>query len=205
MKATNAPEADAADPQDVSQGLWHRVSPRHAMIPMRLLVTVFGSDGRLDGRRRGSGEPAQEVSRQPATPPTSVPKDTEARSDAQTSPMRPLLEEAKQMIAHLENDIHDYSAIIGKRERVGDKLSDYQFMFLKIRQKPLSVFLHFLTPDNVKGDEAILRRGTKRQQDLGPHDGPHGSPGGHHRVGPQRHDRHAGPAHIPSPKSASST
>jgi hypothetical protein len=51
--------------------------------------------------------------------------------------------------------ITDYTAMVAKRERLSGKLSDYQYMYLKLRQKPFSVYLNFLGPTDIKGQEVI--------------------------------------------------
>ncbi len=55
-----------------------------------------------------------------------------------------------------------------KRERIGDTLHDYEYMFAKIRNEqtsngqvvvPFSVYLYFLKPEDMKGREVIFVRG----------------------------------------------
>ena len=58
--------------------------------------------------------------------------------------------------------IQDYSATLAKRERIGGKLFDYQYMFLKIRQKPFSVYMTFLAPAELKGREVIYIQGQNK-------------------------------------------
>jgi len=55
--------------------------------------------------------------------------------------------------------IQDYSAIMVKRERVNGKLNDPEYAFVKIRHKPFSVYMHFLEPASVKGQEVIFVEG----------------------------------------------
>lgn len=110
---------------------------------------------------------AQE-SRQPCTPATVTQKDCASEQvGGDPSLLFPLLQEAKQIIAEMEKNVHDYSAILVKRERLGDKLSDGQCTFLKIRHKPLSVFLHFLAPERIKDEEAIYVEGQNDNKILG--------------------------------------
>ena len=42
-----------------------------------------------------------------------------------------------------------------KRERIGGKLGDYEYMFVKMRHKPFSVYMYFLGPAAIKGQEVI--------------------------------------------------
>ena len=55
--------------------------------------------------------------------------------------------------------IQDYSATVVKRERIDGKVNDPEYMFVKIRHKPLSVYLHFLKPDHLKGQEVVWVQG----------------------------------------------
>jgi len=55
--------------------------------------------------------------------------------------------------------LQDYSATLVKRERINGTLGDYQYMFVKIRHNPFSVYLHFLAPNDLKGQEVIYIRG----------------------------------------------
>ena len=48
---------------------------------------------------------------------------------------------------------------MAKRERIGGKLLDYEYMFVKLRQKPFSVYMYFLGPADVKGQEVIYVEG----------------------------------------------
>jgi hypothetical protein len=46
-----------------------------------------------------------------------------------------------------------------KRERVDGKLGEHQYIFAKIRHEPFSVYLYFLAPEDVKGQEVIYVTG----------------------------------------------
>jgi hypothetical protein len=69
-----------------------------------------------------------------------------------------VLELARKAQAKIDADIHDYSAVMRKRERVSGQLPDEAtFMFVKIREKPFSVFLHFLAPAGRVGEEVLYQ------------------------------------------------
>ena len=70
-------------------------------------------------------------------------------------PLKPALELAEKGLAGIQEKIEDYSATVVKRERIDGKLGEHEYMFAKIRQKPFSVYLSFLGPDSVKGQEVI--------------------------------------------------
>jgi len=46
-----------------------------------------------------------------------------------------------------------------KRERVGGVVGDYQAMFVKVRHQPFSVYMYFLNPADIKGQEVIWVKG----------------------------------------------
>jgi hypothetical protein len=70
-------------------------------------------------------------------------------------PLQPALELAQKGLAGLRAKISDYSCTVVKRERIDGKLGEHQYMFAKIRHEPFSVYLYFLAPDDVKGQEVI--------------------------------------------------
>ncbi len=55
--------------------------------------------------------------------------------------------------------LQDYSATLAKRERIGGKVLDYEYMFVKIRHRPFSVYMYFLGPPAVKGQEVLFVQG----------------------------------------------
>ncbi len=46
-----------------------------------------------------------------------------------------------------------------KQERIGDELQPEQKVFLKVRHKPFSAYMYFLSPADVKGQEAMYVAG----------------------------------------------
>jgi outer membrane lipoprotein-sorting protein len=76
-------------------------------------------------------------------------------SAAGTHPLEPALQVAQKGLAAIRANIRDYSATVVKRERIDGKLGEHEYMFAKIRQQPFSVYLYFLGPDSVKGQEVI--------------------------------------------------
>ena len=74
-------------------------------------------------------------------------------------PLQPALDLAQKGLAKINENIRDYSCTIVKRERIDGKLGDHEYMFAKIRSQPFSVYLYFLGPDSVKGQEVIYVAG----------------------------------------------
>jgi hypothetical protein len=73
-------------------------------------------------------------------------------------PLMPTLRWAYSGLGNLEK-LPDYSATLAKRERIGGKLLDYEYMFVKLRHKPFSVYMYFLGPPSLKGQEVIFVEG----------------------------------------------
>jgi len=102
-------------------------------------------------------EPVFRVSKNEAALPVAAPT-------AAPHPLDPALELARQSLGLMNSHIQDYTAVLVKRERIGDDLGDNEFMFVKIRNRkvennevkvPFSVYLAFLQPAAVKGREVI--------------------------------------------------
>lgn len=70
-------------------------------------------------------------------------------------PLMPTLRWAYSGLDNVEK-LQDYSATLAKRERIGGKLLDHEYMFIKLRQKPFSVYMYFLAPADIKGQEVLF-------------------------------------------------
>ena len=74
-------------------------------------------------------------------------------------PLEPALALAAKVLDNLRTNIKDYSCTVVKRERIGGELQPHEYMFAKIRHEPFSVYLYFLAPEAVKGQEVIYSDG----------------------------------------------
>ena len=83
-------------------------------------------------------------------------------------PLDPALKMAYSTLGRIRASIKDYTAIVIKREQVGGKIGEYEYMGAKIRNRvvqdgqivtPFSVYLTFLKPATVKGREVIYVEG----------------------------------------------
>ncbi len=88
------------------------------------------------------------------TPIPQRPQSIFSSSDPNEHPLMPTLRWAYQGLPQIEK-IKDYSATLVKRERVGGKLGEYEHIFLKVRHDPFSVYMHFLGPEDLRGQEVI--------------------------------------------------
>ena len=82
-------------------------------------------------------------------------------------PLEPALQMAYAAINNIRNNIKDYSCTMVKRERINGKLNDQEFMFLKVRHEPFSVYMYFLGPEKLRGQEAIYVEGKNNGNLLG--------------------------------------
>ncbi len=111
------------------------------------------------------GRPA--LAQQPGTtePVFRISKNDVGRADpAQPHPLDPALQIARDSLKHIRENIVDYTAIMAKRERIGNDLGEYEYMATKVRNRkivdgqikqPFSVYLAFLAPATIKGREVI--------------------------------------------------
>jgi hypothetical protein len=81
-----------------------------------------------------------------------------AAASANEHPLMPALRWAYDGVGNIEK-LSDYSATLVKRERIDGKLGEYQHMYVKVRHNPFSVYMYFLIPKEVKGQEVIFVEG----------------------------------------------
>jgi uncharacterized protein DUF1571 len=92
---------------------------------------------------------------------------TEKSAASQEHPLVPALKMAEACLKNLQTNVKDYTCTLVKRERIGDKLGEQEFMFVKIRHEPFSAYTYFLKPDRVKGQEALYVEGLNNNELLG--------------------------------------
>jgi hypothetical protein len=81
-----------------------------------------------------------------------------AKAGPKEHPLMPALHWAEQGLPTIQN-LADYSAVLVKREQVHGQLGEYEYLFLKIRHKPFSVYAKFLAPASVCGQEVLYVKG----------------------------------------------
>ncbi len=102
----------------------------------------------------------------PSQPATPSPQEPTAPNPAE-HPLEPALRMARAAVININENIHDYSAVMVKRERVNGKLNEQEFMYIKIRHQPFSVYMYFLGPEKLRGQEAIYVEGQNNGNLLG--------------------------------------
>jgi hypothetical protein len=83
--------------------------------------------------------------------------------DPSEHPLMPAVRWAKAGIVDLEK-LQDYSATLVKRERLSGKLGEREYLSVKVRHHPFSVYLCFLKPAAVKGQEVIYVAGANNDK-----------------------------------------
>ena len=73
-------------------------------------------------------------------------------------PLMPALRWARDGVGNIEK-LQDYSATLVKRERVNGKVAGHEYIFLKVRHNPFSVYMYFLGPATLKGREVLYIQG----------------------------------------------
>ena len=110
-----------------------------------------------------------------------VSKNIPAASAQVQHPLDPALEVAHDCLARIQQpECKDYTATIVKRERYKGVVGNYEYMYAKIRNRkvdasgklavPLSVYMNFLKPDDIKGREVIWVEGQNNNK-LKAHEG----------------------------------
>ncbi|HAN97770.1 MAG TPA: hypothetical protein DCQ98_10220 [Planctomycetaceae bacterium] len=135
-------------------GLWIAIGPAP------LAKVAAQGEGDAGGfSAKTTTEPVMRVSRV-------VEASTSAAADAATArhSLDPALQLAYEGLDRMRSGIHDYTATLVKRERIDGRLSDEEFIQLKIRnarvrdglgQVPFSIYLRFLRPTSCEGREVI--------------------------------------------------
>ncbi len=101
-----------------------------------------------------AGPPAQQVG-----PVASLPTQPAAQPQAAEHPLVGALKMAYSGRDTINQSIRDYTTTMIKRERVDGKLLDAEYMFVKVRHQPFSVYLYFLKPDDIAGREVLYVAG----------------------------------------------
>lgn len=81
-------------------------------------------------------------------------------------PLEPCLEWARSSLDSFQS-IRDYSCTLVKRERIDGKLLEHEYMYVKVRHEPFSVYTLFMKPAGKKNDQAIYVEGENAGKLLG--------------------------------------
>lgn len=158
---------------------WRMCALSAGALLFSLSAVLAAQEGPVDESDKPTKEPIFRVSRAPedvqpqpmpaaevasaanATGPASI------ESPVRAHPLDPAIELASARLAAIRKDIHDYRAIMVKRERIEGELREPEFMKLLVRNRrnneagsiPFSVYMRFLKPKAVRGREVIYVEG----------------------------------------------
>jgi hypothetical protein len=121
--------------------------------PAASSLTLPALSGNAVASTPGQLSAVPKVSEQPS--PDGGPR---AVAEPKEHPLMPVLRWAKEGLPTIES-LKDYSATLVRRERIRGKLSGYEYVAIKIRHKPFSVYAYFEVPAAVRGQEVIYRAG----------------------------------------------
>ena len=133
------------------------------LIAVAIGTQVFGQSGQTELRepvyRVASESTATQVA--PAAPVPAVANAAAAAGfdlvqQPGEHPLAPTIRTLNSVLAHIDQNVSDYSCTFKKQERVEGDLSDAQTMFMKVRQQPFSVYMYFLGPPTNQGREVLF-------------------------------------------------
>ncbi len=103
-----------------------------------------------------SAAPAAQPPGGAAVAESAIPKPSEEilRRRPNEHPLMPTLRWARTGLESIEK-LPGYTATVVKRERVNGTVGDFEYMYVKVRHRPFSVYMYFLKPAKVKGQEVI--------------------------------------------------
>lgn len=91
-------------------------------------------------------------------PPRQVARSSAPRASTSEHPLTPVMQYNFRSRDNLQR-VNDYTCLFTKRERIDGKLTEHQQIMLKVRHKPFSVYMRFLGPESLEGQEALYVEG----------------------------------------------
>ena len=134
-----------------------RWNKRGCLAAVVVCGTISISSAQVPGQYRQSapgGGPYYRVAERPDAPASNLDTSQLRPGDPNEHPLMPALRWARQGLPAVEA-IQDYTCTLVKRERIGNALGEDQYVALKVRHKPFSVYLGFLAPASLRGQECI--------------------------------------------------
>jgi hypothetical protein len=133
---------------------------------MLAAVLVLGSAcGRSVFGQAGTGTAAQGATGPLAVANLPNAAQNAAQPQAAEHPLAGALRIAQGVMDNINQNVHDYTCVMMKQERIDGKLNEPEYMSAKIRNQnpargvPFSVYLKFIAPDDAVGREVIYVEG----------------------------------------------
>jgi Protein of unknown function (DUF1571) len=131
-----------------------------AWMPLVAILLVVGWIG-VRSLVEGGGETEK------AAGPVTVQAMRPTTAELESHPLAQALEFARRVQSNLENNVRDYTATLIKQERIAGQLNPEEVAFIKVRNQPFSVYMKFLAPEDLKGQEALYVEGANEGNLLG--------------------------------------
>ncbi len=93
-----------------------------------------------------------------------------AKQDGTEHPLTPVIRAVRASLDVIDATIKDYSCTLVKREQIGGKIGEYEYVFMKVRHEPYSLYMYYLGPKSIKGRE-VLYVANKNDGKLWSHEG----------------------------------
>jgi hypothetical protein len=86
----------------------------------------------------------------------------------ESHPLAPALNLARERIAHIRENVRDFTCILVKRERINGQLRDYEYLATKVRREhrqgdqiiePFAVYTQYLAPKKIRGRKVLYVEG----------------------------------------------
>jgi hypothetical protein len=106
--------------------------------------------------------PLQVANRSTATPP----ERPNLTAQPNEHPLMPAIRWAYTGLQVMDR-VQDYSATLCKRERFNGKVPEAEYAFIKVRNKPFSVYMYFMEPASLRGQEVVYVDGQNEGKLLG--------------------------------------
>lgn len=100
-----------------------------------------------------------------------LPASAESLPTTGEHPLMPVIRLAQERLNQFNAQVRDYTGILVKRERLEGVLSDYEYLYTKVREEqrhdgqvvvPFSVYVRFLAPAEVAGREVVYVEGRNK-------------------------------------------
>ena len=125
-------------------------------------------------------EPVFRVAKQPEGQPVATP----APAAQSEHPLIPAIQMADKALGAIDATVKDYTCTLVKRELIDGTVNEHEYIFMKVRSQPFSVYMYFLGPKEIKGRECLWIAGANNGKLVGHEGGVKGKLLGTHDLDP---------------------
>lgn len=136
------------------------------------LASCFADDCRADDAAKTKTKPAAPAATHPATSVRPASSEKAARS---VHPLSAVIDYARREQEYMKQTVRNFTCRLVKRERINGYLQDMHYLDMEVREplslddraaQPLSIYLHFLGPQNVAGRKVVYVEGQNENKML---------------------------------------